>query len=687
MSRSMMETNSIHFNAAIAAAELHGEWQTALQLLRRMLAEKVDINVISFNRTLGSAGQASCWTLSLALLEELPTHQLVPDSFSYSAVIKGLKQGLLWQLALALFNHMPRGLRDKVCYNSAIASMPWNWALELFHEMTRSQTSLDAVSYGSAVAACQRAAQWQSSLILLMEVRQNQLSNAVIENTVMGSCARANQRQITLNLLDEMEARNVSDHRSYGIAMTAFNDGAWEACLDLLVRSLRASTHPNVVSCTTLIRTCATAGEWRMALEVLRSMAEMLVEANTWSYNSSITACESASHWEVALLQLHQMRAAELEPDVISFNSTLSAFQDGTSWSVALQVLEQMEQSHLEPDTLTFNSTITACRHWPTALAVLQAMFTRNLLVSAISFGAVINECETDGEWEVALGLLHHMLGMSHQPDGRILGSVVNCLRTKDGFAALELFSSLPIWVKNAAPVTADLPDMEVLACGPGILTLCKPSMQRTEDLVARVAEVYPHVTVVSRLDSPTSGVLPVILAEDGSNVAKCFQAQFAGRLVHKDYVCLCEGSSLGAAGTAGEVQAPLRTFGDGQSVRSEVSELGKAAKTEYWVRARYLHPGATGELILLHVKPLTGRTHQIREHGQSTVAAPRCAFRKFGKAFGGGCSVRKWERGTFHASLPTLPAPRFARCSGSFCRQGASALGAQRTVAAAATH
>lgn len=108
MSRSMMETNSIHFNAAIAAAELHGEWQTALQLLRRMLAEKDRVQ------------QLAC----PALPKELPTHQLVPDSFSYSAVIKGLKQGLLWQLALALFNHMPRGLRDKVCYNSAIASMP-----------------------------------------------------------------------------------------------------------------------------------------------------------------------------------------------------------------------------------------------------------------------------------------------------------------------------------------------------------------------------------------------------------------------------------------------------------------------------------------------------------------------------------------------------------------------------------
>ena len=34
-------------------------------------------------------------------------------------------KGLLWQHALALFNNMPRGLRDKVCYNSTIASMPW----------------------------------------------------------------------------------------------------------------------------------------------------------------------------------------------------------------------------------------------------------------------------------------------------------------------------------------------------------------------------------------------------------------------------------------------------------------------------------------------------------------------------------------------------------------------------------
>ena len=52
------------------------------------------------------------------------------------------------------------------------------------------------------------------------------------------------------------------------------------------------------------------------------------------------------------------------------------------------------------------------------------------------------------------------------------------------------------------------------------------------------------------------------------------------------------------------EVQAPLRSFGDGQSVRSEVSSLGKAATTEYWVRARYLHPSHLSHLDPLGIFP-----------------------------------------------------------------------------------
>ena len=40
---------------------------------------------------------------------------------------------------------------------------------------------------------------------------------------------------------------------------------------------------------------------------------------------------------------------------------------------------------------------------------------------------------------------------------------------------------------------------------------------------------------LVSRLDQPTSGVLPLALGYDGSTAVNWLQAQFAGRLVEKD--------------------------------------------------------------------------------------------------------------------------------------------------------
>eukprot|EP00434_Breviolum_minutum_P011939 symbB.v1.2.010526.t1/scaffold690.1/size332707/24 len=323
---------------------------------------------------------------------------------------------------------MPSNLRDHVCYNSAILCMPWTWAMQLLQEMRSQQHSLDAISYGSCLATFQRATQWQKSLSLLMELWEMHLSNSVIENTVLGSCARAAQQQIALHLLDAMELRGTKDTRSYGIAMVAFSDGFWEASLELLSSLLEQKAQPDVVCCTTIIRTCAAAAEWRMAFEILRLMPEISVKANCWSYNSVINACEAASQWQMALFQLHDMKKHTLDPDVISFNSTLSSLQHGdsaNSWLLALELLDEMPQHRLVPDILTINSVLSACYAWPIGLALLQALLGTQP-VSAISFGTVINKCERVGEWEVALALLHQMFALDYEPDSRILGSVIS---------------------------------------------------------------------------------------------------------------------------------------------------------------------------------------------------------------------------------------------------------------------
>ncbi|CAE8717490.1 unnamed protein product [Polarella glacialis] len=92
---------------------------------------------------------------------------------------------------------------------------------------------------------------------------------------------------------------------------------------------------------------------------------------------------------------------------------------------------------------------------------------------------------------------------------------------------------------------------------------------------------------MVSRLDHPTSGVLPVALGVEGSAAAHWLTAQFSGRLVRKEYVCLCEGPSLGAIGSVGNISTNLYTqeLDGGRTARTEVSPEGREALTSYEVR------------------------------------------------------------------------------------------------------
>eukprot|EP00435_Cladocopium_sp_Y103_P036249 s816_g9.t1 len=143
----------------------------------------------------------------------------------------------------------------------------------------------------------------------------------------------------------------------------------------------------------------------------------------------------------------------------------------------------------------------------------------------------------------------------------------------------------------------AQLQELKVLCQRPGLLVVNKASGHATESILSRVAvRIAPQsrLSLVSRLDAPTSGVLPLA---HGEASGRYLQAQFAGRLVRKDYICLCEGPSLGETtlggsdflGSYAAIDQPLRTTGiDGVNSRTEVSVLGREATTAYVVKRRY---------------------------------------------------------------------------------------------------
>lgn len=107
---------------------------------------------------------------------------------------------------------------------------------------------------------------------------------------------------------------------------------------------------------------------------------------------------------------------------------------------------------------------------------------------------------------------------------------------------------------------------------------------------------------LVHRLDKDTSGVL--VMAKTPQAQASVTK-QFADRTVHKEYLAIVHGRPRAKEGF---IRAPIGRSPKNPS-RMAIHPQGRAAQTSFTVLKK------AGEYSLLRVKPLTGRTHQIRVH------------------------------------------------------------------------
>lgn len=180
----------------------------------------------------------------------------------------------------------------------------------------------------------------------------------------------------------------------------------------------------------------------------------------------------------------------------------------------------------------------------------------------------------------------------------------------------------------SPAPVSTDRPtplyeDDHLLAFDKPSGLLCVPGRgpEKQDCLSSRVQAHWPEALIVHRLDMATSGI---VLMARHIEMQRAMSAAFGDRQVHKIYEAIVGGHPATEEGAWNEIDAPIQADWERRPIQI-VSAGGKQSITQWKLLERLsvakftspcdLTPGKELSCARLSLRPITGRTHQLRVH------------------------------------------------------------------------
>lgn len=140
------------------------------------------------------------------------------------------------------------------------------------------------------------------------------------------------------------------------------------------------------------------------------------------------------------------------------------------------------------------------------------------------------------------------------------------------------------------------------------LLSLSGKNPLNRDSVHYRLAQKYPGIRLVHRLDFGTSGI--VLLAKN-KNINAELTKQFQNRTVVKRYEAMLDGHM---DHDDGQIDLPISNNKANFPRLKVCHNTGKTAVSQYRVVERLLNPDRTRVVFT----PITGRTHQLRIHSQA---------------------------------------------------------------------
>ena len=150
--------------------------------------------------------------------------------------------------------------------------------------------------------------------------------------------------------------------------------------------------------------------------------------------------------------------------------------------------------------------------------------------------------------------------------------------------------------------------DLVVLNKSSGLLSVPGRLPEHQDCLQNRVQRVLPNATIVHRLDMATSGIIIMALNKP-AHVA--ISRQFEQRQTKKSYIARVFGK---VAEIEGSVDLPLICDWPNRPKQMVDHDNGKQSLTNYSVLS-YSTLSSGDESTLIELRPVTGRSHQLRVH------------------------------------------------------------------------